>query len=737
MTSDASAMFSREELLGGLSARRATTVLFAIENRTAHLMASAPQAVPIVLSERAATARERAFLEAVAQGRDLPAPPTIQDLERYAPDWRDLVPDDPSLRAGVARLLGAKYAFTHAATPRLRTALGLDTDAVREAHERLFGKAIETIYVPRVGFADRLRWSASALAGRLDELPAFWVAFFVTLIIGAVNLALPIAVAGVGAIPGVVLIVVFGLINLVTVAAMVEVVTRSGSIRYGNAFIGTVVADYLGGASSAVLSTVLAAFSFGLLLIMYIGISTTLADATGLPATAWMVLLFGVGLFFLTRGSLNATMASTIVITLVNIGLLVALTGLALTHLDPENLSYVNLPWTEGGSFSPILLGALVGVVLDIYAAHILVAIFGKTLLERDPSGRSVLRGHATGIGFAMVLNVAWVLAVCGAIAPEVLAAEPTTALVPLAEAVGPEVRVLGAIFVVLSMGLGLIQFSLALFNLARERIGQGVARVGDRGRFVLALTPVVAVLLVAEWMVLTGTGSFAGILGFLGVMVHSLMSGIFPMLLLAASRRKGEIVPGVSYRALGHPLLVGSVYVLFLGSLVLHGLVIWEHPLQRLGGVAMAVVVVVVTISMLRRGAFAPRSVLELREDRRRDRESRVNLTAAGEAVTAPVGLTDANGTRSDTVTGAAVPELGTMRSIDVQLPAGVARELKIWAHAISPDGISDPLPSVAVVHAGDDRVEADLAGSGGQAVFQLEHDPGSVELVLSRSVS
>jgi amino acid permease len=731
MGSDASAMFTRDELLGGLSARRATTALFAIENRTAHLMATAPQAVPIVLSERAATARERAFLEAVAQGRDLPISPTIQDLERHASDWRDLVPEDSSLRAGVARILGSKYTFTHATTPRLRTALGLDTDAVGEAYQRLFGSAIETIYVPQVGPADRVRWTASRLAGRLDALPAFWIAFFVTLIIGAVNLALPIAVAGVGAIPGVVLIVALGLVNLVTVAAMVEVVTRSGSIRYGNAFIGTVVADYLGGASSAILSIVLAAFSFGLLLIMYIGISTTLADATALPAPAWMIVLFGVGLFFLSRGSLNATMASAIVITLVNIGLLGALTVLAFTHLDPENLAYVNLPWTEGGSFSPIVIGALVGVILDIYAAHVLVAIFGKTLLERDPGGRSVLRGHATGIGFAMVLNIAWVLAVCGAIAPEVLAAEPTTALVPLAEEVGPEVRVLGAIFVVLSMGLGLIQFSLALFNLARERLGQGLSWIGTRGRFVLALAPVIAVLLVAEWMVLTGTGSFAGILGFLGVMVHSLMSGIFPMLLLVASRRKGELMPGISYRALGHPVVVGGVVLLFFGSLVLHGVAIWEHPLQRLGGVGMALAVGALTISLVRRGAFAPRAVVELRADRRPDERSRVNLTVAGSAVAAGVVVADETGDRTMTGTGVALPTPGMVRSIELELPAGPAREVKVWTHSISADGISEPAPARLAIVDGPDRREVDLAVTGGQAVMPVRGD-GPVHLVV-----
>jgi len=94
MGSDASAMFSREELLGGLSARRATTALFAIENRTAHLMVTAPQAVPIVLSERAATARERAFLEAVAQGRD-PVPSNARIYQvltyRFGPALRQLL----------------------------------------------------------------------------------------------------------------------------------------------------------------------------------------------------------------------------------------------------------------------------------------------------------------------------------------------------------------------------------------------------------------------------------------------------------------------------------------------------------------------------------------------------------------------------------------------------------------------------------------------------------------------
>jgi hypothetical protein len=66
---------SRDELLGGLPARRASGILFAIEARTARLM------------------------------------PTIRDLERYAGEWAQLVPDNPGSRAAVAILIAAKYRF--------------------------------------------------------------------------------------------------------------------------------------------------------------------------------------------------------------------------------------------------------------------------------------------------------------------------------------------------------------------------------------------------------------------------------------------------------------------------------------------------------------------------------------------------------------------------------------------------------------------------------------------------
>ena len=104
-----------------------------------------------------------------------------------------------------------------------------------------------------------------------------------------------------------------------------------------------------------------------------------------------------------------------------------------------------------------------------------------------------------------------------------------------------------------------------------------------DLGRRVLALSPVVLVFLVTEWLLLHSAASFAGALSFIGVVTVSVLGGIYPMLLLVASRRKGEYIPGLVFRLLGSPPVAIIIYLLFLANLVVHGLIIWHNPVERL----------------------------------------------------------------------------------------------------------------------------------------------------------
>jgi len=964
-------LFTREEVMTGLPAKRASTLLFLIESRTAHLVARSRQAMELFLTEGAAEERDLAFLEAFALGRDPPLRPTIQDLERYAPQWAPLVPDNPRVQAALAHLMGQKYSFTYQAVPGIRAALGLDEAAVQQAYRRLYREPLETIFAPRPTPVERLRWAWAALAGWLESLPPFWTTFALTLTetVGAGILALPIALASVGPLAGVVLLVVLGLVNVLTIASMAEAVARSGTIRYGKAFIGRAVANYLGGAGSLILSLGLATSCFVVLQVYYVGLSTTLADATPVPAEVWTALLFLVGLYFLRRESLNATVASALLVGMVNIGLILALSLLAFSHLRLENLLYVNVPLIGGRPFEPSILQMIFGVVLSAYFGHLSLSNCAKVVLRRDPSARSLIWGSMAGTTTAMILYCIWVLAVNGAVAPQALAGQSGTALVPLAAQVGPVVRVLGSVYVVLGMGMGSIHRSLGLSNLVRERLpahprpivmlprrrgrllfhqrgkpddgprigliylgleacpehsrrkgqprfrldvqlagdtrrveaatagrweatelfdrlglgGQGirlalevldaspesvrlrvdspmsltyegewdatglrmadalalphslreiinwimrrgeaslaevvahlgqdeaVARtmleglmeqgfvqevegrfrvhlavrrgrrlpeeiwqalgdqrrttkdegrpsfilrlwslVGQRGRSFLTISPVVMVFLLVEWLLFTDVESFAGPISFIGVIVVSLLGGVFPVLLLASSRRKGEFVPGIVYRFLGHPLLITSIYFVFLASIFLHGLVIWQGPVERAGAVFVGVLMLGVTIVMVRRGAFAPRLVVELRVgaglapalgNRKSHpctplaQQAVFAIIASGQPATAGVRLGYPEGEQRYHAATGEMPAPSSLRYAIFQLPARLAQELKVWAHKVTPEGDSEGLPALLKVHCGDESTQHDLQLAGGQVLLPLTGEACRLEIAL-----
>jgi amino acid permease len=961
-------LFDREELLAGLPARRANALLFLIESRTAHLVARSRRMMERFLTEGAAQERELAFLEAFALGRDPPLRPTIQDLERHATEWADLVARNPRVQAAVAHRLGQKYEFTHAAVPGVRAALGLDEPEVRRAYERLYGEPLEGIFSPRVAISDRLRWAWSALAARLEDLPPFWTAYSLTLTetVGVTILALPIALAAVGPLPGVAILVVLGVVNVLTVTFMAEAISRSGTIRYGSAFFGRLVADYLGRGGALVVTTSLFVLCLLLLTVFYTGFAGTLEDATSVPAAAWVALLFVVGLYYLRRQSLNSTVATALVVGALNIGLVVALSLLAFAHAKSDNLLYEHLPYVHGRPFQSSIVALVFGVVLAAYFGHMSVALCGQLVLRRDASARSLTRGCAAAQATAILLYCLFVLAVNGAVAPQALTHETGTALAPLARTVGPAVNVLGSAFVTLGMGMGSITFSLALFGLVLERFPSaspvvvalprraarllfeprgrwrgrddalrlglvylgldggeprfrldaeragrvqrfeatatgrwevlgangapaflerfpdlrddacrleleisdadersvrvavtsslrlayegrwdvaglsladviampepeaelvgwiarrgevslrevaertgadtGAARelvaslvergvvaetsaggerryaaraatrrggrlpaqiwqalaapdaaephspppppapegerglrailLGRRGRFAIATAPVAAAFLAAEWMVLTGSGSFAGVINFVGILVVALLAGVFPVILLVSSRRKGEHVPAVGVRRLGNPVLLGGIYVLFVAGVFLHGLVIWDDPFKRGAALLAGVAMVALTLTMARRGAFAPRTNLELRQG---DGEGAAAfaVTAAGRPAEADVRLEYPDGERRLRAARGEIPAFPSLRRVTFRArpKGGVTRELKVWVHRVTPERDSQGIPAQLEVHLGDETRHFDLELSRGQVLLPLPHASWRVEITL-----
>jgi hypothetical protein len=260
---------------------------------------------------------------------------------------------------------------------------------------------------------------------------------------------------------------------------------------------------------------------------------------------------------------------------------------------------------------------------------------------------------------------------------------------------------------------------------------------LSEPGRFCVSVSPALLCFLIAEWMLLTGQASFASIMSIAGVLTNSLVAGFFPILLLLASRRKGAYVPGIGSRILGHPVTMTTIYGLFIVNLFLHALVIWQHPLARGGAFGVGLLAVSLPIVMLRRKVFARRIIVELREDQRQGGRTVFAVTAAGKPAVADVRLGSSEGEQYRQAASGEVPVLAALHHMTFHLPATPATELKVWAHRVTPDEDSEPLPVLLEVHCGKETQQFDLKLSRGQVVLPLTSEVCWVKITCAELTS
>jgi len=964
---DSANLFGRAEVLGGLSAKRARTLLFLIESRSARLTSQARQAMTPFRSEQVAADDESAFITAFTEGRDPPLKPSIQDLEHFAAHWAQLVPREPRLRAAVGHALAEKYRFTYETVPGIRLALGLDENAVQDAFLRQYNAPIASIYQIQPRRLEHIHWAWARFTRRLESLPPFWTSFALTLTetVGAGTLALPIALAGVGPLPGILLMVVLGLVNVVTIMCGAETAARSATVRYGSGFMGRMVHGYLGRGGSLVLTTAVAILCFVTLPVLYIGFGSAMAGFTGLPQMVWVSGLFLAGLYMLRRESLDATVGSALVIGAINIGIILLLSLLAFARLDPANLRHADIPLINGKPFDPSLLELIFGVILLAFFGHMSVNNCAQVVLRRDASARSLVWGAAAAQIVTIGLYSVWCLAVAGAVPAETLRAETGTALAPLAGRIGPIAVVLSSVYVVLALAIGSLHSALGLYNLVRERLpsraslsvrlplrdgrltltprrglrnlfwadqqdsrliltyrgpddsrarlvscprlrldltlgdqvhvlditldgpswdesalagllpdlhqrgirlnlevvettatyvhlriaspmamryegqrecagldlaglleladaerhlwtwlcrqqqpvslaevvaGTGIdegsakrlvkalvqerfasedlaggqvhysahfaarrgrslpetllgeeaplrteeskspggmlsqsagwAGPGARGRYWLCASPTIIAFLLTVYLVISGEASFSGAFSLIGVLVVSLLGGFFPVLLLVASRRKGDIVPGIAPRLVGHLIVLGLIYLLNLSSLFLHGLVIWQEPVQRIAALGVAALAIAMPIVMMRGGVFRRRAVIELCAHLDGKQPATFAISAAGRPQIVDVQLHYDEADRRCRAANGEIPDFAALRTASFQWApssAAGAADLKVWIHARGPEGDDQALPAIAEVRSGDVVTSCDPGALGGQVVVPLAKPPES----------
>ena len=738
MSADAGAIFSRDEVLGGMPARRASTLLYAIEARTALLSARARRAMARFETERTTAEHEQEFLSALGDGRDLPATTTIQELDRHADRWAGLVPLEPALRAELLRRVVDKYGLPLQAT-NVRSALGAGDPAVAAAYLLRTGISLDVAGTVPLTTRERLRWWRARASRQLESLPPFWMAFVLTLTetVGGGVLALPIAFAGFGPVGATALLIVFGVLNILTIAALVEAITRDGEMRYGDAFLGRLIGDYLGRPGLAIsIPTVLLLDVVGFSVAL-IGFGTTVGGVTGMPAVIWVAALFVVVAGILWRGTLNATVAVAVAVGSINLFLLLAISALALVKARPDAFAGSGAGLTLDAS----VLELVFGVALVAYFGHTSAGHAAKVVLARDPTGRHLLSGNIAAMLMAMVIYIVFVLVVTAAVGSTALSGYHGTALTPLAAAVGPSIDVLGTAYIVLGVGLSAVHLGLGLYNQMADvvaatplgRLERTDARgFGHAADFAVRAAPLAAIFVVVEVLLARGSISFTEPLNVVGTLTLPLLGGVLPMLIIVAARRRGERMPGRMIRPLGSPFVAIAIGGIFLFGVVVYGLWIWDQPIERTAALIVGAAIVALALVSWRRGAFQARTVVEYRVDVGPPDRGVLTVVSNGRIVPATVDIEETTGRRRETVQELVINAPNRLRSLTVELPRGVAPELRLWVHAIGPDGTSASTPADIRIRDGTDEVGVPI-GEGSHPTIRLRGGDEPAQLTIS----
>ncbi len=471
---------SREEILGGMPARRAWTLLFLIESHAARRAALVREAGSELASERQLREQELDDLEAFALGREPAHRPTIQELEQTADHWAPLVPDNARLRAAVAALLGRRYRFSKTSVPRLNAALGLDDEATKTAFRQSQGAELETIYTSRLNARERLRFALATPATWLETAPPrrATAALVFGLGVGQPLLAIPIELAVLGPTIGLIVVAALGLVSILSSAAMAEAVVRSAEVRHRGAFFARMVSALLGNragtapVSLAVMRSVLS------MLAAFVGLATTMSAETPVPTWIWALLALALVLWSTVISTRSASLGT---FTAVGIGSTVILLVLAVACVihaasaGSLSLSSLNATGTDTGAAG---YAAVIGVALMTFVNPVYTVQFARVVLPRDEEGTRFVQGTILGATICVAVALLFGALMCLGLPTSVLAHERSTVLVPINNALGPVAGVATVVVLVGLVGLTLNRNGAALADITLDLLPRARTKI-------------------------------------------------------------------------------------------------------------------------------------------------------------------------------------------------------------------------------------------------------------------
>ena len=308
---------------------------------------------------------------------------------------------------------------------------------------------------------------SDGIISRSPMLGVFAVA--VIAIVGGGVLALPMALYPFGPLLAGGLVVALGLVNIFTIGALATGISRSNAISSGRGRLISLTSEHLGRRAAAVSSSIATLYP-GLAVLAYtLGVAATMPSLLGGSSAVWLVALGGVVMVVTLFQARQLFFASATVVSIINLTVLAIMIILIATRVEMSALTAA--PDISGAGGLAAALGLVFGTILFSFFGHSALFVVAQPALRADPSGQALRRGAMLAMLIATVINSVWVMACLAVIPAEDYATETGTGLGLLTDAIGPEMRVLGLIFLILAPGLGAVSSSFQLSGAIDERL--------------------------------------------------------------------------------------------------------------------------------------------------------------------------------------------------------------------------------------------------------------------------
>lgn len=180
----------------------------------------------------------------------------------------------------------------------------------------------------------------------------------------------------------------------------------------------------------------------------------------------------------------------------------------------------------------------------------------------------------------------------------------------------------------------------------------------------------------------------------------------------------------------------LGVLTIPLLASLFVHGAVIWQYPTSFWVGALVSILLLAIPLMLIRQGILTSRTVLELRQDTRTDRQSTFSLTSNGQPLAAQVCLSYARGAIHLQTSAGTVFDAPLLHFASFLLPTRFTRELRVSAYQITANGRYEGLSAFLEVNNGGETKQYDLSLTNGRLLLPLVGKMCNLKVIFIQDV-